>query len=345
MNTSPAARRLLALMIDAALVLAASYLFTLKEVPGMYEVLATLGPAVNPEAAAFIVQTGAIAVVYSAFFDGVLSATPGKWALGLKATSARYHRPLGWRKGLRRALFGFFDYLVLTAFLLPFTSDTGRTIADRATGALVVERYQPVPRRQAPDHAAAMQRREVGREAEDVVASRLGLLQHHGYTIFTNIEHRAVGDIDTVAAGPTGVFCVEVKGHSGTITQEPFSATILRDGQPLERDVRAQVGRQLEFLSGFLYMRNHNDPIYGLICFPRAHIVQDARGALPPGVLGPDDLVSHILDQPIRLSPRRLKKVVSRLSKLSIGGASQGYPDGRRASTGRPRRRHPSGAA
>ena len=332
-------------MIDAALVLATSYLFTLKEVPGLYEVLATLGPAVNPGATAFVVQTGAIAVVYSAFFDGVLSATPGKWALGLKVTSARYHRPLGWRRGLRRALFGFFDYLLLTAFILPFTSETGRTIADRVTGALVVERYQPVPRRQAPDHEATMQRRQVGREAEHLVTSRLGLLQQHGYTIFTNIEHRAVGDIDTVAVGPTGVFCVEVKGHSGTITQEPFSSTILRDGHPLERDVRAQVGRQLDFLSGYLYMRNHNDPIYGLICFARAHIAQDARGALPPGVLGPDDLVSYILQQPVRLSPRRMKKVVSRLSKLALQETSQGHPGPRHSPTGGQPRRHPSGAA
>jgi hypothetical protein len=138
---------------------------------------------------------------------------------------------------------------------------------------------------------------------------------------------------------------VEVKGHSGTITQDPFSATILRDGQPLERDVRAQLGRQLEFLSGYLYMRHHNDPVYGLICFPRAHIVPDARGALPAGVLGPDDVISYILDQPIRLSPRRLKKVLSRLSKLFLQGSSQGYPRGRRSPTGGPHRRHPSGSA
>lgn len=345
MNASPAPRRLLAILIDAALVFAVSYLFTLKEVRGLYEVLATLGPAVNPEAAAFVVQTAAIAVVYSAFFDGVLTATPAKWALGLKVTSARYHRPLGWRRGLRRALFGIFDWLLLTAFLLPFISDTGRTIADRSTGALVVERRQPAPRRHAPDHAAALLRRAVGREAEDLVAGRLGLLQPHGYTIFTNIEHRAVGDIDTVAAGPAGVFCVEVKGHSGTVTQDPFSATILRDGRPLERDARAQLGRQLEFLSGYLYMRNHNDPIHGLICFARAHILPDARGVLPPGVLGPEDLVSYILDQPNRLSPRRLKKVVLRLSKLSIGNASQGCPDAGPSPTGRQYRRHPTGAA
>ena len=345
MNPSPAARRILALLIDATLVLAASYLFTFKDVPALYDVLAILGPSVNPNAAAFVVQTGAIAIIYSAFFDGVLAATPAKWALGLKVTSSRYHRPLGWRRGLRRALFGILDWLLLTAFLLPLISAAGRTIGDRFSGALVVERRPATRRSQQPDPAASLRRRAVGREAEDRVAARLGLLQHHGYTIFTNIEHRAVGDIDAVAAGPGGVFCVEVKGHSGVVTQEPFSGTVLRDGQPLERDVRAQLGRQLEFLSGYLYMRNPKDPMHGLICFPRAHIVRDGRGIFPPGVLGVDDVISHILDQPSRLSQRQLRKVVSRLSKLSLADRSPVHPDSGPTPSGRQHRRHPTGAA
>ncbi|HHY66467.1 MAG TPA: NERD domain-containing protein [Alicyclobacillus sp.] len=110
------------------------------------------------------------------------------------------------------------------------------------------------------------------------------------YLVFHDISC-PVGNIDHVVLGPTGIFIVETKSHSGTITASA-EGKLLRNGKPLEKDVVKQVWQQvswlkktlksrledtvfihplLVFVNGFVQVRN---PVKGITVIPGKWLVE-----------------------------------------------------------------------
>ncbi len=174
---------------------------------------------------------------YSTTFEAILGRTPGGAVAGLRVV----RRGGGRADPVRIVLRNFFRYLI------PFL----RRHADRIAGTEVValggtvsrptQAPRATPRNDYDDVEEA--KRRVGREAEEAVADELYPLVRRGYLLFSNVEHRAFGDIDHVLVGPGGVFVVETKGHRGVITADETSGELLRDGEPFERDFRVQAER------------------------------------------------------------------------------------------------------
>ncbi|MGI9952489.1 nuclease-related domain-containing protein [Moorellaceae bacterium AZ2] len=77
-----------------------------------------------------------------------------------------------------------------------------------------------------------------GAGAEEKVSEILGELSKE-YAI-SNDFPCPMGNIDHIVVGPTGVFVIETKNHSGEITVSS-KGELLRNGKPLEKDFFKQV--------------------------------------------------------------------------------------------------------
>lgn len=306
-------------MVAIVALVLASYFF--DELKTLFEILS---PATNPVLGAALVLWVGVSLFYYTLFDGIFGATPGKATFGLRLRVEHTGRLPGAELALQRTLAGTLDLLLLTAFILPLLNPSGRTLGDYISGTVVLRRTPARQRTGERDRGlseADRRRFEVGKQAEERVAGTLRSLEAHGYTVFTNIVHPSFGDIDALAIGPGGVFCVEVKGHSGIVTQEPFSGTLLRNGAPFKRDFRKQVHRQVTFLTGYLFKGKRNPPVFAVICFTRASVTANPRGEYPGGVMTLPELGPAIRSAPPLLSLRRIEKVSARIAKLKAQDA------------------------
>lgn len=265
-----------------------------------------LGPS-----APFVAGLGVIVLwmltlfAYSTAFETLFGRTPGGAVAGLRVVRLGGGRA----NPVRVVLRNFFRYL------FPFL----RRHADRIAGTEVVASNATSSRRPggscAPPHDDLEEaKRRVGREAEDAVADELYPLVRRGYFLFSNVEHRAFGDIDHLLVGPGGVFVVETKGHRGVVTADELSGNLLRDGEPFEKDFRAQAERQANHLASALF--NSGRTVRYFICFARGEIRPNHRGELPAGVCSLRDL-RHSIEafHPI-LSPETARKIVRRVERV-----------------------------
>jgi uncharacterized RDD family membrane protein YckC len=231
-----------------------------------------------------------LAVPYYTLFETVFGRTPGKAAHDLGVVTASGARP-GPRAAFLRAVTRYVDGVPLGAAGLLATLAAGRRLGDLLAGTDVValraragggrrgrsalRGHRFVGLLPGRDGEA---RERSGREGEWAVRKELYKLTEWGWVFFFNAEHPNFGDIDCIAIGPQGVFVVEVKGHAGTITSDPTTGELLRDGAPFEKDLHAQLARQIEHLQGVL------DPaggVAGFLCFSRATVGTNRRGELP----------------------------------------------------------------
>lgn len=77
-----------------------------------------------------------------------------------------------------------------------------------------------------------------GAGAEEKISEILKELSKE-YAVFNDFPC-PMGNIDHIVVGPTGVFVIETKSHSGEITLSS-EGELLRDGKPLEKDFLKQV--------------------------------------------------------------------------------------------------------
>ncbi len=242
---------------------------------------------------------------YSTAFEAIFGRTPGGAVAGLRVVRSGGGRA----DPVRVVVRNFFRYL------FPFL----RRRADRLAGTEVVPssgavtRPAPAPWPPPRDDVEEAKRR-VGREAEEAVADELYPLVRRGYFLFSNVEHRAFGDIDHVLVGPGGVFVVETKGHRGVVTADETSGELLRDGEPFERNFRAQAERQANHLASALF--NSGRPVRYFICFARGDVRPNSRGELPAGVCSLRDLRPSIEAIAPVLSPEGARKIVRRMERV-----------------------------
>jgi hypothetical protein len=127
------------------------------------------------------------------------------------------------------------------------------------------------------------------------------------------------GDVDHVVVGPTGVFVVETKNHSGTISLK--DGRLCRNGELLDRDFVHQATAEAMYVKGRLnpQVQCHVRP---LVVFTRAKVrVQTAvRGVR---VVALSSLIDTIIDREPSLSPEEIGRYAGRLEGPGISSASQ----------------------
>lgn len=255
------------------------------------------------------------AVAYHTLFEVVFGRTPGKAAHDLGVVASPGVRP-GPRQAFLRAVTRYVDGAPLGLVGLVAKVVAGRRLGDLLAGTDVVAlgtRRAGRERRRAMfrglpflgpllgrDDAALAVRARAGREGEQAVRRELYGLTEWGWVFFFGVEHPAFGDIDCIAIGPQGVFVVEAKGHAGTVTSDPATGELLRDGEPFEKDFHAQVARQVRHLQGVL---NPAGGVSGYLCFARATVKTNRRGELPFATLPLKHLTRELTGGPQILWP------------------------------------------
>jgi uncharacterized RDD family membrane protein YckC len=271
-----------------------------------------------------------VALPYYALAEGIFGRTPGKAHFGLRVVRHRGGgRPGLLRAGVRSALRvvdGLFFYSV--GWFVAMCSPSRRRLGDYAAGTVVLGQELPASRpRDAHDPVLAdsptfglpgeerahedAARRAAGEQGERVVSEALAPLVADGYYLFRGVADRCFGDVDHLLVGPAGLFVVEVKSHRGTVTRDPATGELLRDGVPFERDFYEQVARQTEHLASSL---GRAYPIYWTICFTRASLVLNARGEAPQGTCTPGFLREIVLGRPPMLSAAEVDEAARRVA-------------------------------
>jgi len=147
-----------------------------------------------------------------------------------------------------------------------------------------------------------------------VVLSRLPQEFH----LFNGVGFYA-GDVDHIVVGPTGVFVVETKNHSGTISLK--DGCLCRNGELLDRDFVHQATAEAMYVKGRLnpQVQCHVRP---LVVFTRAKVrVQTAVGGVR--IVALSSLIDTIIDRELSLSPEEIGRYAGRLEGPGISSASQ----------------------
>lgn len=107
---------------------------------------------------------------------------------------------------------------------------------------------------------------------------------------------------------------IETKAHRGVITADELSGELLRDGEPFERDFRAQAERQANHLASAFF--NSGRSVRYFVCFARGEVRPNGRGELPAGVCSLRDLRPSIEAFAPILSPEAARKIVRRIERV-----------------------------
>jgi len=155
-----------------------------------------------------------------------------------------------------------------------------------------------------------------------VVLSRLPQEFH----VFNGLGFYA-GDVDHIIVGPTGVFVVETKNHSGTISLR--GGRLCRNGELLNHDFVRQVTSEAMYVKGRLkpQVPCHVRP---LVVFARAKVrVRTAVEGVR--VVALSSLIDAIVGREPSLSPEDIRRYTERLEGLDIAVASRPAQESRRA--------------
>lgn len=136
------------------------------------------------------------------------------------------------------------------------------------------------------------------------------------FTPITNIVPGGIGNIDQIVVGPTGIWVIEVKSHTGRITFD--GRELRRNGGLFEKDFLRQVWSQVNAIRDILKKELNNDFFVNpVICFSD----RDARVRLGPKpikgvyIIGRKWLKGLILENSARLSDPTIGEIVKTLEK------------------------------
>jgi Nuclease-related domain len=137
------------------------------------------------------------------------------------------------------------------------------------------------------------------------------------FHVFNSLGFYA-GDVDHIIVGPTGVFVVETKNHSGTISLR--DRCLCRNGELLNHDFVRQATSEAMYVKGLLkpQVPCHVRP---LVVFTRAKVrVAAAVGGVR--VIALSSLSDTIVGRAASLSREDIRRYVGRLEGLGIKVAS-----------------------
>ncbi|MBO8161979.1 MAG: NERD domain-containing protein [Thermosipho sp. (in: Bacteria)] len=152
-----------------------------------------------------------------------------------------------------------------------------------------------------------------GAKAEEEVSDILEELPK-GYAVFNDFPC-PMGNIDHIIIGPTGIFVVETKSHSGEITLSP-DKKLLRNSKPLEKDFLKQVLEQCFWLKKKLIGPNEKAPfITPIVVFTRAFVkvYQPVKGVR---IVNKKWLVKDIVENNGKIRKDELNRIFYELLRL-----------------------------
>jgi len=153
-----------------------------------------------------------------------------------------------------------------------------------------------------------------GRKGEDYVYYELRKLPNE-FTIFEDVKIIGDGNIDFVILGPTGIFAIEVKSHSGNI--EYNNGELLKNGAPFqEKNILNQVMGEALTLQNNL--KSEVTFVYPVLVFSNKYVKMDF-GFKPQDnvyVLKKPYLNNFIKSLPATLDETKLLKIENLLKLL-----------------------------
>ena len=138
----------------------------------------------------------------------------------------------------------------------------------------------------------------------------------HEFHVFNGLGFYA-GDVDHIIVGPTGIFIVETKNHSGTISLK--QGRLCRNGDRLSRDFVHQAMTEAMYVKGWLkpQIPCHVRP---LVVFVRAK-VRVATAVEGVRIIDLSSLTDAIMDRAPSLSDEDIRRYARRLSGLDAAAA------------------------
>jgi hypothetical protein len=134
-----------------------------------------------------------------------------------------------------------------------------------------------------------------------------------GFHVFNNVRFPS-GDVDHVVVGPTGVFSIEPKNYSGTISVR--DGHLIQNGQLLTRDPVRQSRLEARYISSLTGSPTERLPVVPVVVFARARVrVHDAVGGVT--VVSLESLLDAILSHTPQLSQTTVDEV-TRLIEVRI---------------------------
>jgi len=134
------------------------------------------------------------------------------------------------------------------------------------------------------------------------------------FIILRDIVIGKIGNIDEIIVGPTGIWIIEVKSHTGKITFD--GKELRRNGELLEKDFLEQVWSQVNAVRNILKRELRKSFfVQPVICFSDAELhfgLKTVRGAY---VIGLDWLKKLILEKSVQLNDPGMDEVVKALEK------------------------------
>jgi hypothetical protein len=239
----------------------------------------------------------------------------GEWMAYVhgKAGAGTYHK--GDRLMLR-ALVPLLTLGILTYSVFRSGIRTINLVSAAAGGIAVVLGFWCV--REVLSLEAAADRYYGGAGGEYDVGAVLSRLPQE-FHLFNDVGFYA-GDVDHIVVGPTGVFVVETKNHSGTISLK--DGCLCRNGKLLDRDFVHQATAEAMYVKGLLnpQVQCHVRP---LVVFTRAKVrVLTAVGGVR--IVALSSLIDTIVSREPSLSPEDVGQYAGRLEGLGISSTSRG---------------------
>lgn len=120
-------------------------------------------------------------------------------------------------------------------------------------------------------------------------------------------------NVDHVVIGPTGIWAIETKSHSGDV--EEHADAVLINGRPMFRDPRRQVRAGAMQVAGLLERATGTRYwVEALVCFPSATVADNGR-QVEPGVVGTRQLLTRLRLANARLESAERDRIVDALNK------------------------------
>lgn len=155
----------------------------------------------------------------------------------------------------------------------------------------------------------------MGARAEEKVSEILGGLPK-GYAVFNDFPC-PMGNIDHIVVGPTGVFVIETKSHSGEITLSP-DGNLLRDGKPLEKDFLKQVLGQSFWLKEKLAGPDGRAPFVNPVVVFTCAFVKVYQPVKSVRIVNKKWLLGCITENKSRLETEELDRIFYRLLSMKF---------------------------
>jgi hypothetical protein len=163
------------------------------------------------------------------------------------------------------------------------------------------------------------------RQAEKEVQDFLKKNLTEEYHVFENI-YTGYGDIDTIVVGPTGIYMIEIKSNSGTITSNSKGYLSIIDGDLPNKNYRNQVKKELGQVKLYIDINTGlNCWVNPVLVFPFGSVMKDLNltseyDKLVLPVVDKKDLLKYIYAKnQTKLPPEQINKISKALEEWQKG--------------------------